>query len=300
MLHREPRTIDCLLMAQRQNKNVSVKYSQDKGVEVSYYKTICDNGKEGVEVKPVTESFELSHKTLSHIFEVDQSDIRVINGKIVLSNPLLQILNSVIPPFIKKFNIDVLKELSAKSGLHPNGSKRNMLPSVFYDETLLNPIGIWQIEKEYADSGLDSPFVIGEDNIYKANKALANDNLFYEPEIQHVYDNPECENVITFDPNVLRLITFSETLKCLTDKECEIPEIDCFDPTEFNHAIRVYENLIADIKFKYCPDTYKWRFQFSLMWGLFHIDACNGSNVNGIMHFTMCKPAIVSCSDNNS
>ena len=311
------------------NRNITV---QDLGTQLgklrmfklNYYPIVCDAEGDcadnicspGERLEPKQAFFQLTKCTASKVFELDASDIRLIDdGGMSFSDHAKSQIASTMPAMRKVLDEQILAILIANVGLLPDGN-----PSLQVNLTDVNgapnPAGMWQIEKEFADAGFENPFIIGGNQAFFLERSrqiagLAANGLnlgqspmgrtYYDPLLNPAFGDNK-DHLIAFDPTVLKFITWSENAGIFATDLTSINDLDKLFSRGINSSIKgslldpVYP-LLWDLNIKFDDCKNVWTYQYKLHWDIFFLPdmVCNVQGVNGIFGFTTCPPVVLPC-----
>lgn len=294
-------------------------------LKVNYYPPICTDegtGNEnicdpGTVIEPKQVFFEVSRTTASAVYQLNRDDVRYIDGNYTFSDHAKAAINSALPAVRRKLANEVANLLVASAGLLPDGNDKKMLP--FLDKTngIVNPMGLWEIERTYRDSGFANPFIVGGTDVFHWRKAvevggtneegqnvsrMGRTNAYYDNLVNDAFADPSTEHIITFDPQMLKFVSFNRNAGIFAT---ELQNIDAIDAiyqrggTDYIQGVMAdpLTGLLWDLNVNYDKCTYSWTFQWKLEWDIFFLPptVCNIPDVNGIFHFTTCAPVEYEC-----
>lgn len=294
-------------------------------LKINYSAPICDDDgtcsdnicEAGIKVEPQQAWFEIARCTASAVYTIAKDDLRYIDGEWRFSQDAMRIVRSMLPAVHKKWATELTALLVQNVGLQPNGAESAQLPLVDKNNGTINPMGLWNIEKVYRNTGYSDPFIIGGDdafywkrivNIGGLNELgqnvaqMGRSNVYYEPLVNTAFADPTLEHIITFDPQMLKLVTFSENAGMFATELDSIQDLDTMyarGGTDYIEGILVDPTygIIWDFNATYDKCEKVFNLQIKLNWDLFFMPApvCNIQGVNGIYHFTTCLPAAIEC-----
>jgi hypothetical protein len=294
-------------------------------LKINYYAPVCEDNGTGSEsicdagavVEPKQEYFEIKRKTASAVYQLNRDDIRYFDGNYSFSDHAKAAINAALPAVRRKLAVEVAQLLTDNAGLLPNGNAAKMLP--FLDKTngIVNPMGLWEIERIYRDSGFANPFIVGGTDVFHWRKAveiggvnekgqnisqMGRSNAFYDSLVNDAFGDADTEHILTFDPQVLKFVSFNRNAGIFAT---ELQNIDAIDTiyqrggTDYIEGVMAdpLTGLLWDLNVNYDKCTYTWTFQWKLEWDIFFMPpvVCNIPGVNGIFHFTTCAPVVYEC-----
>lgn len=322
--------ISALLAARQFNDTIT---EQDLGngpgkkrpLKINYSAPVCeDDGtcsdnicNAGIKVEPKQAWFEITRCTASNVYTIAKDDLRYIDGEWRFSQDAMRIVRSILPAVHKKLATEMVALLVDNVGLQPNGEESTMLPMVDKGNGTINPIGLWEIEKIYRNTGYSNPFIVGGDDVFYWNRIvnigglnelgqniarLGMSNGYYEPLVNTAFADPTQEHAITFDPQMLKLVTFSENAGMFATDLDSIMDMDTMyarGGTDYIEGVLVDPTygLMWDFNAVYDKCDKVFNLQLKLNWDLFimPVPVCNIQGVNGIYHFTSCLPPAIEC-----
>ncbi|PUZ25019.1 hypothetical protein DCC81_11945 [Chitinophaga parva] len=214
-----------------------------------------------------------------------------------------------------KLETALMALLIAKRGVQPDGSASKLVNLIDPTTGQLRPMGMWDVERAYVDAQLSTPYVVGSAPLYNIEKLLeigainslgqdiskvkGTDQWYYDKHINGAIGN-DTENLITFDPQLIKFLPFNFNVgRFATDLKGLVPEQmfksgpDWLKSTIPDPAT----GLLWDLNIIYDKCEEVWRIQWKLNFDLFTmpLDVCAIQGMNGIMQFTTCPPAPVTC-----
>lgn len=301
-------------------------------LKINYYPPVCSDDGTGNEnicdagtvLEPAQDFFTLSNVTSSEVYQINASDIRYEDGNYTFNDNARYQVKSVLPTVRQKLNLAVTTSLVGHIGLLPDGTSTLLLPFVSPENASINTLGLNTIDRTYMDSGYSDPMVLGGQAVYNwmasrriaapdtttgqdMNKLPYGDNLYYVPEVPVVIADDTNDHIITFDPQMLKFVSFTENAGIFaTDIDgLDLDRIFQRGGTDYIKGVLVdpRTGLIWDLNVDYdkCADggNGAWKFQFKIHWDIFYMpqQVCNIQGVNSIFHFKTCLPAAVDCPD---
>ncbi|RYE25457.1 MAG: hypothetical protein EOP51_04020 [Sphingobacteriales bacterium] len=305
--------------------DLQAEEGKKRQLKVNYYAPVCnDNGvgdenicNAGTVIAPKQVFFEISKKTASAVYQLNRDDIRYVDGAYTFSDHAKAAINAALPAVRRKLAVEVAALLSANSGLLPDGTTKRMLP--FLDKTngSINPMGLWEIERIYRDSGFSDPFIVGGTDVFHWRKAvevgglndngtnisrMGRSNAYYDSLVNDAFGDDTTEHIVTFDPQMLKFVSFNRNAGIFAT---DLQNIDAIDAIYQRGGTDYIEGTLADpatgllwdLNVNYDKCNYRWTFQWKLEWDIFFLPptVCNIPGVNGIYHFTTCAPVQYEC-----
>lgn len=295
----------------------------------NYYAPICSaegTGDEnicsaGTVVEPKQDFFEIGQITASPVYQLNADDIRYVDGGYGFSDHAKQVILSALPTVRENMNTQVTALLVANVGLLPNGNSSQLLPLLNKQDGALNPMGYFEIERAYRDTGYSNPFVIGGTDVFHWKKLvpiggvnnLGQDtskmgaaNLYYDQTINTTFGNSTTEHVLSFDPQMLKFVSFNRNAGMFATSEISVEAIDAIYARGSDNRLKgvmvdPMTGLLWDLNIHYddCANNGNgaWKIQWKLEWDIFFmpIKVCNKQGVNGLFHWTTCVQLVQQC-----
>ena len=294
-------------------------------LKVNYYAPICtDDGvgdenicDPGTVIEPKQVFFEVSRTTASAVYQLNRDDVRNVDGNYTFSDHAKAAINAALPAVRRKLATEVANLLVSGVGLLPDGNEDKMLP--FLDKTTgtINPMGLWEIERIYRDSGFSNPFIVGGTDVFHWRKAIevsgTNDqgqnisqmgrsNAYYDNLVNDAFADTDTEHILTFDPQMLKFVSYNRNAGIFATDVQNIDAIDAIyqrGGTDYIQGVMAdpVTGLLWDLNVNYDKCNYRWTFQWKLEWDIFFMppSVCNISGVNSVFHFTTCAPTQFEC-----
>lgn len=341
-------TLLAVLEARRDNSiitdaDIIVAPGKKRAVKLNYIPPICDDDGTcedsvcdgGTAVEPEQVWFEITQCTASRVYTIPFDELRYVDGQYTFTDHALNTFRAALPEVRQKLINDVAAMLSANVGVLPNGNSTWPIPIMNPTNAGQNPIGFYNIEQQYLDSGYSGPiYIIGGTQVFNwlksqelatANTTIGIDmgrlrppgNLYYDNLIgQNTFGDDSVEHIIAFNAEMLKFVSYSENAGMFATDILGMSETEAFRivDTMFSRGTphRVMGGIIdrrtgllwdLDILLIDCDATTKkpvWHFQFRLNWDIYFMPPriCNIEGVNSIFHFTTCLPQQEECGDN--
>lgn len=294
-------------------------------LKINYYAPICDDqgtGEEslcdtGTVVAPKQIFFEVSRKTASAVYQLNRDDIRYVDGNYTFSDHAKAAINAALPAVRRKLAVELANLLVANAGLLPNGAEDRMLPFMDKETGQVNPMGLWEVERTYRDSGLSDPFIVGGTDVFHWRKAvsigtpnnegqnvqqMSRAHAYYDSLINDAFQDTATEHILTFDPQMLKFVSFNRNAGIFATDLQDIDAIDAIyqrGGTDYIEGVMAdpLTGLLWDLNINYDKCNHRWTFQWKLEWDVFFLPqtVCSEPGVNGIFHFTTCAPVQYTC-----
>lgn len=294
-------------------------------LKVNYYAPICDDAGTGNEnicdpgtvIEPKQIFFEVSRTTASAVYQLNRDDVRNVDGHYTFSDHAKAAINAALPAVRRKLANEVASLLVSSAGLLPDGNDKKMLPFLDKANGVINPMGLWEIERTYRDSGFSNPFIVGGTDVFHWRKAvevggtnedgqnvsrMGRTNAYYDNLVNDAFADTTTEHILSFDPQMLKFVSFNRNAGIFAT---DLQNIDAIDAvyqrggTDYIQGVMAdpLTGLLWDLNVNYDKCTYSWTFQWKLEWDIFFLPptVCNIPDVNGIFHFTTCAPVEYEC-----
>lgn len=284
--------------------------------------TLCSPG---TKISPKQINFNLKQCTSTPVYELDRTDIRFIDGNHVFSEVAMSIIYSALPTARRNLAIDMLTLLTANMGCQLDGNTTHQVTPSMSTTGQVNPVGLWDIERTFADGGFERPWIIGGLDVFNWKKGVAiggvnlqgqdiaklqDTNMYYDDALlnQVLGDAANGGHIVAFDPQAIKFVSFSENAGIFATSLQSPMDVDrLFYEGNQSFILGVFRDPITGIlwdfnaKFDICAGTDglgAWTFQLKFKWDIFFLPevACNAAQcVNGIFHFRTCVPVILNC-----
>ncbi len=298
---------------------------KNRQLKINYYAPICSDagvGNEslcnaGMVVEPKQVFFEVKNKTASAVYQLNRDDVRYIDGAYTFSDHAKAAINAALPAVRRKLAVQVADILTANAGVLPDGNEKRMLPFLDKQSGSINPMGLWEIERTFRDSGFSNPFIVGGTDVFHWRKAveiggindkgqnisqMGRSNAYYDSLVNDAFEDATAEHIIAFDPQVIKFVSYNRNAGIFATDLQNIDAIDAIyqrGGTDYIEGVMAdpLTGLLWDLSVNYDKCNYRWTFQWKLEWDIFFMpeSVCNLSGVNGLFHFTTCAPVVYTC-----
>ncbi|MBS1771524.1 MAG: hypothetical protein JST82_01600 [Bacteroidetes bacterium] len=294
-------------------------------LKINYYAPVCtDNGvgnenicNAGTVIEPKQVFFDISRTTASAVYQLNRDDVRYVDGAYTFSDHAKAAINAALPAVRRKLATEVASLLVSNTGLLPDGNSTRMLPFMDKETGTMNPMGLWEVERTYRDAGFSDPFIVGGTDVFHWRKAvevggindkgqnmsaLGRSNAYYDTLINDAFGDADTEHIVTFDPQMLKFVSFNRNAGIFATDLNNIDAIDAIyqrGGTDYVEGVLAdpLTGLLWDLNVNYDKCNYRWTFQWKLEWDIFFMPpmVCNLPGVNGVCHFTTCAPVQFTC-----
>lgn len=328
-------SIDAVLDARRLNTTILETASEKEGklrkIKISHYPADCDAVADecganicdsGAVLAPVQEWFLLSKCIESKPAKLQVSDVRDVDGNYNFSDHAKAQIMAKMGVLRRELAKEIDATLLAHKGLHLNGNAEVRITMSNTTNGLMTPLGLWQIEKEFADGGYINPFIIGSTEVFNWKKAmgiadvntslgqdfakLGDTNMYYDTVLNSVIGvTTGGEYIIAFDPQALKFVSFSENVGIFATDLATPDQLDAMykrGTTDYlkgvflDPANGLYWDFFA--KYDVCDgDDGSFTWYMRLKWDIFFpkIESCNIQGVNGIFLYKTCPVVVPAC-----
>ncbi len=306
-------------------QDLRAEAGKKRQLKINIIPPICDDDGEctdtvcgaGTVVQPMQEYFDISQCTASAVYQLNKDDIRLIDGEYSFSQYAMSMIRAALPTVREKLASEMAALLVANVGLLPNGNTEQLLPVIDKTNGVVNPMGMWQIQRAYYDSGYTNPFIVGGSDVFFWQQAvgvgglnaqgqyinqLNVQNLYYDPIINDTFGDTTTEHVISFDPKMLKFVSFNRNAGIFATDRMSIEDLDALyqrGPTDYIHGVIADPllGLLWDLDVKYDDCEKRWTFQWRLEWDIFFMSPriCNIQGLNSIFHWTTCVQLQPTC-----
>lgn len=280
---------------------------------------ICTTGNQQ---QPIQDWFNLNKFIATKPQSLSPNDLRLVDGRWDISDHAMAQIAASMGAMRKELSSQIDTDLVLHAGKHLDGNATMRVTMSNTTNGLITPLGLWQIEKEFADGGYTNPFILGSTEVYNFIKAkgIATDNTtlgqdFRRVNIDHLYydvtlnsvmgDVTGGEYIYAFDPEALKFVSFSENAGMFAT--------DWKSPSDFDmmfkrgSANRIWGSFVDpdygilwdfNAHFDECVGKngmFTWNMQ--LLWDIFYppIQSGNIQGVNGIFLYRTCPVVIPVC-----
>lgn len=286
-------------------------------VEGSCDANICDTG-EVVEPKQI--NFDIARCTATKVYSVRKDDIRLIdNNQWTFSGTARQIIASIMPAARRMLAIDWVTLLYDMAGVHPDGNETHRITVTNPTNGIVNPLGRFDIEREYMDAGYTEPYILGGAEAYNWQKMvdigglnaqgqyinqLDTGRVWYDDGLGDTIlnDLETGGHMLAIAPEVFKYVWYTENAGLFQTGTASIDDLDAIYR---NGSERLLEGTLIDpvtgivwdlyIHYELCDQI--WKIQLKHRWDFFLMPdtTCVAEGVNGIMHYRTCPPKLAEC-----
>ncbi|HEU0226723.1 MAG TPA: hypothetical protein VFQ86_03225 [Arachidicoccus soli] len=278
--------------------------------------SLCDGGNT---IQPEKSEFSIGKCISTRNYELDPDNVRLIDGNIGFSdNAVMQVL-SLLSDLRRKLAKAVVADLVANVGTHNDGSASKQISFTDPSDAALRPLGLWEIQKEFEDIGLENPFIVGGADVFTWLQAvrygglnqqgiqtgqLPTSNMYYDALVDNAFADKTKGHVIAFDPRMVKFISYNKNAGIFaTTPYDSIRDLDALYRTAGNSIKGTYQDPVTGLLFDLnvlrvdCPDE-KFVFNIRLEWDLWYppnFFCADDAGVNGIFAYDTCKTVPAAC-----
>jgi hypothetical protein len=339
--YRQPRyeSIDCVMQARSKNITIteqdmgSLNNGKNRTFKVMSYPIDCNSVASdcsqtfcnpGDVMQPEVQLFNVSRCTASKPFTIHNSDLRLVDdGGGSFSQHALAQMAAKMGAIRKELASEITTLILANAGTQLDGNPTSRITMTNNATGVIQPIGMWDIEKVFADGGFTDPHMLGSTEVFQWKKALgiatANNTtgqdysqlgekgLFYDVNLNNIAgDLTNGEHVLAFDPQALKFVTYSKNVGIFATDLQSLSQIDVLFQKGGTDYLKgaFYDpqtGLIWDLYVNYDKCLYDNEGGFTifiqLQWDIFFpkVQHCNVNSVNGIFHFRTCPIKLTPC-----
>lgn len=300
-----------------------------RDVKLNHFPVICDVDGDcnanicegGEELGPRQTMFTVGRCVASKVYSIAKGNVRLTDaGEWDFSGIGRQIVNSILPALRAELANEWLSILYSMAGVHADGSEWGQRVSVVNPNTgVVNAMGFNTIYREYLDSGLEQPNIIGGGDVYALERmvqiggqnqfgqniaAVNTDGVYYDDGLGgRILGNANGDPLLAISPNVFKYIYFLENAGIFATDG--VSGIESFNALMMRGAESYINTVFIDpvTGIPFDLDIYmsacgkKISFQLKHIYDFFIAPdvACNIQGLNGIMKYRSCPAVEVTC-----
>lgn len=298
-------------------------------VRINYWPILCDVDGDcntqtlcstGTAVQPKQQMFDITRCTASPVYAINKNDIRLLDtGEWNFSGTAQQIIASALPGFRRTLAIDMTTRLYQLAGLHPDGNPQERVTVTDPTTGIVNPIGRFQIERQYMDAGFQAPWIYGGQEVYNWQKMvgigglnaqgqrideLSTNGSYYDSGLSDLILNDAANggHILTIAPETFKYVWYLDNAGIFRTQLDTINDLGLLytrgtDGFIDGTLVDPVTGFVYDLFINYNKCDRQWTFWFKHTWEFFVMPdvACNGVGVNGLMHWRTCPPKIATC-----
>lgn len=304
-------------------------------VKMTYWPILCDTDGscdadicgDGVAVEPKQMMFDIDRCTASSVFRINKNDVRLLdNGAWDFTAIGRAIINSALPNIRRQLAIDWVTYLYQLVGLHPDGNTADGHRITVTNPTngIVNPIGLNDMRREYAENALSQPYILGGSEVYnwlsmtqigglnaqgQRIDQISTANVYWDQGLGVTVNDDEANGdwILAIAPEVFKYVYYLENAGIFRTTMASIDDLN----TLFQRGTETVLNgtlvdpvtgVPWDLDIYYSPCGKFWNFQLRHRWNFFVLPdtACLGQGVNGIMAYRTCPQVIAPCPTGDS
>lgn len=316
------------------NGDISNEGGKLRQVKVSYFPILSytDPGcggnlcSAGTPLQPKQITFNLKQCTATPVYQLSKDDIRYIDGYHTFSEIAKNMIMSAMPQWRRNFAIDLLTTIGSNLGVHLDGNATHQVQPSLSSTGQVNPVGLFDIEREFLDGGLSDPFIIGGLDVYNWMRStqigapnlqgqdiskLNNKDMYYDDGLLNIVlgDTANGGHIVALDPIAMKMVGFSENAGIFSTNLTDPDQLDNLYFQGDNSFIDgtfldTVTGILLDFNavFDRCSGTNgrgAWKFQIQHRWDIFFLPEvvvnAVGPTFNGILHYRTCVPVTLAC-----
>lgn len=302
-------------------------------VRLTYFPILCDVDGDcstqnlcstGTKVEPKQIMFDITRCTATPVYTIAKEDIRLLdNNQWDFTETARQIIASALPGARRTMATEWTTRLYQLAGVHPDGNPVKRISVTNPASGIVNPIGRFDIEREYNDAGFMSPWIYGGQEVYNWKAMvgigglnaqgqridqLSTANSYYDSGLSDTILNDLANggHILTIAPEVFKYVYYLENAGIFRTDMTSIDDLGMLYRTGYGGAF--IEGTLVDpvtglpwdlyIRYNECAEGGgEWNFFMKHTWDFFVMPdvACNGQGVNGIMHWRTCPQVVAAC-----
>lgn len=288
-------------------------YGPDCDVEGNCDDDVCGPGET---TEPSQFDIDINQCTSSKVFKLDVEDVRKVDGNLDFTDHAMQQVAAKLPALRKLLAVQVGGALVTTLGVQPDGNATRRIQLVNNTNGVINPTGLFHIEKVFTDTGFMNPFIIGADEIFTYKKSkeitglagsglnsgqLGDTNTYYDSLVNEVFGDGN-QHVIAFDPSTIKFVSWNRNAGIFAT---DIDKLDKATLIVKEGVEGKWKGTIIDPAYGLAWDLEMYfsacgeylNYKFKLHWELWTLPTpnCNIQGVNGRFHFTTCNPVLPPC-----
>lgn len=297
-------------------------------VIMNYWPILCDpDGAcdadicgEGTEAEPAQQIFDITRCTASKIYSLSKDNVRLTDaGDWDFTGIVRNIVNSLMPQMRRQLALDWLTYLYELAGTHTDGTETKRVTTTNNATGVVNPIGRFDINREYLDAGLTEPYVTGGTEVYNWQAMvgigglnaqgqridqLSLANTWYDDGLsaELLNDLVNGDHLLAIAPEMFKYVFYLENAGIFRTTGIEGLDVNTLfmrgTETVLNTTlIDPVTGIPWDLDIYFSPCLKKVNFRIKHQWDFFVMPAvaCNIASFNGITHWRSCPQIQVQC-----
>lgn len=294
---------------------------------LNYFPILCDQTgdcatnvctMDGEKVELAQQEYDITQCISSPVYKLAKDDVRLIDANWSFSETMRQIIQSALPDFRRRLATNMVTRLYALAGVHTDGAVTKRVQTTNSANGVVNPLGKFQIEREYLDAGLKSPYILGGSEVYNWQKmvdiggvnasgqniaGISTPGSYYDEGLSTLVNNDVAngEWILSLDPSVFKFVTYSKNAGIFTTGLVNVSDVDkLYQMNGFGNMLEgsYYDSatgFVYDLTIRY--DCGYWHAIFSFDWDFIILPdtVCGVQGMNGLMKWRTCPPLQVAC-----
>lgn len=284
-------------------------------VDGSCDQTLCS---EGEVIEPKQALFNIDDCYATKVVRLNKNDIRQIDDNTWDFNQVArQIFASMWPQARKGLALKILTKLYGLAGVHPDGNPEKRVTVTDPATGIVNPMGMLEIEREYQDAGLESPYILGGADVYNWQRMVGIGGLNAQGQYidradvsRSYYDDNLTASIFADDalggyilsvaPTAIKYVWYSENAGIFKTDMASIDDLDKIyhsgrDGFIEGVLIDPVTGLPWDLYINYSKCGQYWDMFIRHRFDIFVMPDQNCGLSNGIMKWRTCPYVIAAC-----
>lgn len=284
-------------------------------VEGSCNTNLCDTG---IKIEPKQELFTITECTASKIWSLSKNDIRLIdNNSWDFNDVARQMIGSTMPAMRRVHAIKMLTKLYALAGTHPDGNPEKRVTVTNPTNGVVNPMGMFEIDRENLDAGFETPYILGGAEVYNWQKMVGIGGLnasgqyindidtsrsYYDDGLSDLILNDLANggHILSIAPHAIKYVWYLENAGIFSTDLNGLEDLDRLYASGSNGFIEgtlidPVTGLPWDLYINYDKCTSQWTIQIKHRWDIFVMPYISCSISNGLMKWRTCPLVIANC-----
>lgn len=275
---------------------------------------------EGTPAEPSQTVFTITRCTASKVYTLAKDNVRLTDaGDWDFTGIVRNIVSSIMPAMRKELALDWYTYLIELMGTHIDGEATKRITTTNNATGVVNPIGRFDINREYLDAGMQEPFVIGGTEVYNWHAMvgigglnaqgqridqLSIANSYYDDGLSAALldDLVNGDHVFAISPDRFKYVFYLENAGIFRTTGIEGMDVNTLfmrgTETVLNTTlIDPVTGIPWDLDIYFSPCGKKVNFQIRHNWDFFILPAvaCNIDSFNGLTHWRTCPQIQVQC-----
>lgn len=321
-----------LLKSSQENEFISVELQRQlkfngeyRQIIANYYAPTCDPIGDcadsvcttGTILAPSQATLSITKCTASKVYGLNVDDVRLVDGSFSFSDHAMMQFLSTLSGVRKSLASSVAAWLTLNAGVHNDGTAAKAISFTDPSSAALRPLGLWEIQREFSDLGLTSPYIVGGADVFTWKKAvefgglnanglqvgqLGSGNMYYDALIEDAAADATKGHVIAYDPQMVKFVSYGKNADMFaTSPLTSLEDLDRMftgnNDYMFGSIIDPVTGLIFDLDVMFNPCSKAFTYQWRIQWDIYLMPNyfCANAGVNGIFKYTTCLSTPTAC-----